>query len=103
MRLEKSFSSKTVPGYYSNHLEMLFLEPELIHTEEHDEQNQKHHLCVSCNPLIIDNASIDSGSCTNKQKPYKILLNYFLKLQRAWKYISKFCVLKSGEGYCYGK
>lgn len=67
MRLEKSFSSKTVPGYYSNHLEMLFLEPELIHTEEHDEQNQKHHLCVSCNPLIIDNVSIDSGLArTNK-------------------------------------
>lgn len=66
MRLEKNFSSKTVL-YQSNHIEMLFLEPELIHIEEHDEQNQKLHPCVSCNPFIINNVSIGSGlEQTNK-------------------------------------
>lgn len=65
--LEKIFSSKTVP-YQSNHLEMLFLEPELIHTEEHAKQHQKHHLCVSCDPFIIDNVSIGYGLEQTKNK-----------------------------------
>lgn len=48
---------------------MLFLELELIHTEEHDAQNQKHHLCVSYNPFIINSVSIGRGlGQTNKSR-----------------------------------